>query len=354
MNASPKILIIRLSSLGDILHALPALADLRATFPNAKIDWLVGQKARFLLSAVQGLDGIHALDTSALPRFPFDRSAWARSWDLIRSLRSRRYDYSIDFQGLLKTAFLGFLSGAGHRLGFSGDLVREPPAHWFYHRTLKKPENQCHVLELNRRLAGLAGAHAGSPMPDFLIPEEDSHHVNSLLKREQLRDFVIINPGGGWPTKRWNPARYGALAARIESELGLPVVVTTGPGEEDFYKTITEHCGASAPRHFTLSFLQLVPLLKRARLFVGGDTGPLHLACALGTATVGIFGPTSPVRNGPWKDGDEAMTHTLKCSFCYGRSCPTNNECMDISVDEVFEAVLRRLEHMGGWPVASP
>jgi lipopolysaccharide heptosyltransferase I len=356
MIASPKILIIRLSSLGDILHALPALGDLRAAFPNAKIDWLVGQKAKFLLSAVKGIDEIHTLHANGLKRFSLGRSAWGGFVSLIRDLKSRRYDCAIDFQGLLKTALLGFLSGADERLGFSRGLVREPPAHWFYHRTLNRPERQCHVLELNRRLAGLAGANADSPMPELITSAEDSRFVDSLLEKEQLRDFAIINPGGGWPTKRWRPERYGALTARIEMELGLPVAVTTGPGEESFYRMIAERCGADAlrPRHFALTFLQLMPLMKRARVFVGGDTGPLHLACALGTATVGIFGPTSPVRNGPWKDDDEAVAHTLDCSFCYGRRCPTNNECMDISVDEVFEAVRRRLERSGGLPVARP
>ena len=354
MNSSPKILIIRLSSLGDILHALPAFADLRASYPKAKIDWLVGEKAKFLLSAVGGIDEIHTLDTESLLQFPLDRSAWSRLRDLIRSLRSREYDYAIDFQGLIKTAFAGFLSGASQRLGFSRNLVRERPAHWFYHRKLAKPEEACHVVALNRKLAELAGARPGPPLPELLISSEDRRYVDSLLTREQLSDFVVLNPGGGWPTKRWNPEYYGALANRIRRELKLPVVVITGPGEEGFYRGIAENCEAPVPHHLTLSFLQLVPLLEKARLLVGGDTGPWHLACALETATVGIFGPTSPVRNGPWKDGDEVVVHRLQCSFCYGRSCPTNNECMDISVDEVFEAVIRRLKHAGGFPVAHP
>ncbi len=352
MNAAPKILIIRLSSLGDILHALPAFADLRASFPKARIDWLVGQKASFLLSAVGGIDEIHILDTSTLLQFPGDRSAWERLWNLIRHLRSLRYDYSIDFQALLKTAFLGFLSGSEFRLGFSKSLVRESPAHWFYHQTLQKPGKECHVLEMNRMLAELAGARRAFSLPAFVVSENDSHYVNSLLEKERLMDFIVINPGGGWPTKRWNPERYGALASRINRDLGLPVVVATGPGEENHYKQIARHCAAPAPLHFELSFLQLIPLLKKARLFVGGDTGPFHLACALETATVGIFGPTSPVRNGSWTNVDEVAVHKLECSFCYGRTCPTNNECMDISVDEVFEAVTRRLQKTGGVPNA--
>jgi heptosyltransferase I len=346
MRASPKILIIRLSSLGDILHTLPAFADLRASFPEAQIDWLVARRFKFLLSTVAGIDSLHELDTHELLRLPPNRSAWRRHRDLIRELRIQRYDYSLDFQGLLKTAFLGFLSGSKARLGFSKALVREVPAHWFYHRTLDKPSKEVHVLELNRRLSSLAGAHAASSRCDFIVPEADLICVDSLLRQNQLKDFIIINPGGGWPTKRWSPERYGMLAKRVREELGFSVVVTTGPGEEALYQAIAEKCESAL--HFPVPFLQLIPLLKKARLFIGGDTGPFHLACAVNTAVVGIFGPTSPVRNGPWQDGEETVIHNLPCGDCYGRTCSVDNTCMDIAVDEVFAAVIRRLGHGGG------
>jgi len=339
MSASPGILIIRLSSLGDILHALPAFADLRASFPNSKIDWLVSEKHKSLLSAVRGIDAIRTLGAKAYGDFPL------RS--LIRDLRSQHYDYAIDFQGLLKTAALSFLSGARTRLGFSRGLVREYPAHWFYNRTQPKPQGQFHVLQLNRMLAGLTGAVPVSAPLEFCVPESDSRLVASMLRKEQLTDYVVINPGGGWPTKRWSLQKYGDLTKKIAVELGLPVVLTTGPGEETYYQAIADHCGSVQPRHFPISFLQLIPLYQKAHLIVGGDTGPFHLACALGAPVVGIFGPTSPVRNGPWRSEDDVVAHTLPCSFCYGRSCPTKNECMDISVDEVFAAVVRRLAKAG-------
>jgi len=334
MSPSPGILILRLSSLGDILHTLPAFADLRSAFPKSKIDWLVSGKHRFLVSAVRGIDSVRVLESAGhLPR-------------LVRDLRRQRYDFCIDFQGLLKSAALGFMSGARTRLGFSRSLAREFPAHWFYTRTLPDPQKPIHVLQLNRMLAGMAGAVPVQALPDFFVPGEDASFVESLLRRENLADFLVINPGGGWPTKRWSAQRYGNLADKIAAELGLPVVVTTGPGEEALYQAIAASCCASLPRHFPVSFLQLIPLFKRTRLVIGGDTGPFHLACALGTPVVGIFGPTSPARNGSWRSGDEVVAHTLPCSYCYGRTCPTANECMDISVDEVFAAVVRRLANV--------
>jgi heptosyltransferase I len=343
MNSPPKILVIRLSSLGDILHVLPAVNALRSTFPDATIDWLAANKSELLLTAVRGIDTIHLLDTHTLLRSPFDRSVWREFSSVLRGLRAQHYDFTLDFQGLLKTAFLGLMAGARTRIGFSGELVRERPAHWFYHRALQKPPRPVHVLDLNQRLAELAGASALPAPIDFSVPAEDYRHIDALLNKARIKDFIVLNPGGGWSTKRWDPANYGNLARHIQEKLDMPVVVTTGPGEQKFFETIAQLCGERPPFHFPVSFLQLIPLLKEARLFVGGDTGPFHLACALGTPVVGIFGPTSPVRNGPWKSGEEALHHVLPCSDCYGRTCPTKNECMDIGVEEVFSAVIRRL-----------
>jgi len=347
MSRSPGILIIRLSSLGDILHTLPAFSDLRTTFPNAKIDWLVSEQCKFLLKAIRGIDALHVLDTKALQRSWGNRGAWSRIWTGMRGLRQQHYDISIDFQGLLKTALTSSLSGAGKRFGFGRELVREFPSHWFYHQTLAKPSVQVHVLELNRMLAALAGAERSRAVCEFDISEEDRNTVDTALKEMEVDRFIVLNPGGGWYTKRWSPERYGTLALRIQNELGFQVVVTTGPGEEQLYNAIAAHCPGAPPLHLSVSFLQLVPLLQKARIFVGGDTGPFHLACALRIPVVGILGPTSPIRNGPWRETDQVVAHTLHCSFCYGRTCDTNNECMNIAVDEVFSAIMRRLEIHG-------
>jgi len=343
-----RILLVRLSSLGDILHALPALRSLRSAFPEARIDWLVEQKMKFLLRAVPGIDEIQAVDTRTWRKRPWSIKAAADFWELVRRLRARKYDLALDFQGLLKTGLLSYLSGAKCRFGFSRQLVRERPAHWFYNRTLDKPHADVNVVRLNLALAQAAGGHEVSLISPLQTTEEDCRTIETLLGKEQLSSYAIINPGGGWATKRWNPARYGQLAARVQGELDLAVAVTTGPDEEHLYQEIRKHCGNCAPRHFPVSFSQLIPLCLKASLFIGGDTGPFHLACALGTPVVGIFGPTSPQRNGPISGNDESVVRVLPCSFCYGRACPTQNECMDISVDEVFEAVARRLARAGG------
>jgi lipopolysaccharide heptosyltransferase I len=343
MSLSPKILIIRLSSLGDILHVIPAFSALRAKFPGSSIQWLAAKKSEFLVRSIRGIDTIHILDTEALTRTPFDGSAWNGFWSVIRRLRAERFDIGIDFQGLLKTSIIGLLSGSKTRIGFAKEIVRERPSHWFYQRTLEKPANPIHIVEQNQMLAALAGADPVDMSVDLTVPISDSLHIDSLLSRAQLERYVVLNPGGGWATKCWAPDRYGKLAQRIQRGLGMPVIVTTGPGEEGLYRKIAEACGDPVPSHFPVSFIQLIPLYKKAHLFIGGDTGPFHLACALGTPVVGIFGPTSPVRNGPWNKNDVVLHHALQCSNCYGRTCPAGNECMNIDTDEVFSAVTRRL-----------
>jgi heptosyltransferase I len=344
MNASQKILIIRLSSLGDILHTFPAFTSLRTAFPDAQIDWLIERRMEFLLSAVQGINDILSINTRYIKHNPLSYAAWRDARQVIAAIRMQHYDISLDFQGLLKTGFLSLFSDAKIRFGFSKRLVREYPAHWFYHRKLDSANNRMHVVELNLLLAQMAGGIPSPPLTELRARQEDVQSIDALLSTERLSTFVVINPGGGWPTKMWEPLRYGLLAARIQKEMHLPVVVTTGPGEESLFAAIAQACGSPPPRHFQLSFLQLIPLLRRARLLIGGDTGPFHLACALGTPVVGIFGPTSPVRNGPWNRADESVVHLLPCSFCNGRTCPTQIECMDIQIDEVFQSVVKRLD----------
>jgi heptosyltransferase I len=343
MNAPSKILIIRLSALGDILHALPAFANLKASFPNAQIDWLVAHKTKFLLSSVQGIHSLHILDTSRLLKIPPNKESWLKLGRLIRTIRAQKYDLAIDFQGLMKSALLCALSGAKVRLGFSRELVRECPAHWFYQKTLAKPNAQIHITELNQMLAELSGACRVPYHHEFIVSDADVIHVESLLKQNHLDNFIVLNPGGGWTTKIWSAEKYGALAEKIQSELHMQVIITTGPGEEPLYRTIAENCRTTAPYHLPVSFLQLIPLLSKAHLFIGGDTGPFHLACALNMPVVGIFGPTSPVRNGPWHSREEVVTQSMKCAPCYGRSCRVAAQCMDIPVDVVFSAIVRRL-----------
>ncbi len=344
MSQPKRILIIRLSSFGDILHTLPAFDSLRRAFPAARIDWLVEQRVQSILRTVEGIDQILTLDTESLRKHPWSLPLWRDCISFIADLRRRHYDLAIDFQGLIKTGFLAFVSGAKDRVGFGKQLVREKPAHWFYHRGADGGPARAHIARLNSMLAEFAGGVSSERLVPLRAEAADSELVQERLAAEGVSSYIIINPGGGWSTKLWHPTKFAALADRIEAELRLRVLVTTGPGEGILYDQISLHCKRRPPLHLKLTFNQLIPLCIGARVLVAGDTGPFHLACALGTPVVGIFGPTSPIRNGPLSSEDEAVHRTLPCSFCHSRTCPTQNECMDISVSEVFAAVQRRLD----------
>lgn len=344
MSEPERILIIRLSSLGDILHALPACQAVRHARPQARIDWLVEKSNAFLLSAVGGIDEVVSIDMRTLRRAPWNPGAWRSLVSSLAALRAKKYDLALDFQGLVKTGLLAWCSGARLRFGFSRQYVRERAAALFYNRPFAPPRGSMHVIEMNLMLARAAGVARAAAAVEFRENPEDARAVAALLEKEKLSVFAVINPGGGWPTKRWPPARYAALADRMGRELQLRVAVTTGPGEAAIYDEIAGHCTGPPPAHLQVPFLQLIPLFARARLVIGGDTGPFHLACALGRPVVGIFGPTSPERNGPYGNPARVVCRRLHCSFCYGRSCPTRNECMEIGVDEVFEAVRQCLD----------
>ncbi len=343
MDRPERILVIRLSSLGDILHALPAVAALRASFPTARIDWLAEERMRFLVSSAADADEVVTVNLSLPKQRPLAVRSWRPLWQTLRQLRRRRYDVAIDFQGLAKTALLGLASGARRRVGFAPSLVRERPAHWFYTSRVEPAPGVKHVVALNRLLARAAGAGENGAALRLSVPPECEQEAERALAPIGNAAFVILNPGGGWPTKRWPAERFAGLARMILARLGMEVMITTGPGEEELWHRI---CAAVPGRihHGDVSFLGLVPLVRRASLMVAGDTGPYHLACALGTPTVGIFGPTDPERNGPWSARDVSVVRRLACSFCYGRSCPKAAECMDIPVEEVYQAVVRRLE----------
>lgn len=344
MSEPERILIIRLSSLGDILHALPAYQAVRRARPQARIDWLVEKSNAFLLSAVGGIDEVISLDTRALRKAPWNPGAWRSLGSSLKSVRSKRYDLALDFQGLIKTGLLAWCSRARLRFGFSREYVRERAACRFYNRPFAPPRGITHVIETNVMLARAAGIAGAAGTVEFRENPEDVRAVAALLEKEKLSVFAVINPGGGWPTKRWQPTRYAALADRMERELQLRVAVTTGPGEAAIYDEIAGRCKGPPPVHLQVSFLQLIPLFARARLVIGGDTGPFHLACAVGRPVVGIYGPTCPARNGPYMNPGRVVCRRLPCSFCYGRSCPTRNECMEIGVDEVFQAVRQCLD----------
>jgi lipopolysaccharide heptosyltransferase I len=333
-----SILIVRLGALGDLVHALPAVAALRSAWPDARIDWLVDGRYAALLELVPVINRIIVVGgRTGQPWLP-----------VIRSLRRVRYDLAIDLQGLLKSAALARLAGGRETVGFIAGQLREPLAGVFYTRRVPADDSG-HVVRKNLSLVealGVAAPEVTCPLRTTASPAPDQ--ARRLLQIDAARPFAVINPGAGWPNKRWPPDRYGALAAHLLRRHGLSSIVTWGPGEQALAADVvaaSEGAAAVAPR---TSVADLVELVRAAAIFIAGDTGPVQLACAVGTPVLGVFGPTNPLRNGPWNAGDAWVSRFDDCECHHKRRCRRETPCINtITVRELTDALDRRIGRGG-------
>jgi lipopolysaccharide heptosyltransferase I len=319
-----RLLIVRLGALGDIVHALPAFAACRRAWPAARIDWLVESRHRAVLGLVRGLDRVVEIDTSA---------ALAAVPSRMRDVRAARYEVALDLQGLIKSAVLARWSGAARVVGFERPALREPVAALAYTET-HPVHDAGHVVQKNLALAAAIGADASRvefpfDVPDAAVPAEP---------------YAILNAGAGWPNKRWPPDRFAALAAWLHRRHGLRSLVLWGPGEHDVATAIAGASGGAATPAPQTTIGDVLALARGARLFVSGDTGPVHLAAAVGTPIVGLYGPTSPARNGPFAPEDVCVSRFETCVCHHERRCRRATPCIDeIALADVQDAVARRL-----------
>jgi len=331
-----NILIVRLGALGDIVHAVPAAAALRQAFPDARVDWLVESKHRPIVDLVTCIDRV----------VPLERPSVAGWLDVSRRMQEIQYDVAIDFQGLMKSAVLARASGAPRVIGFSIWHLREKAARPFYseiHRDTPT-ERADHVVRQNLALLQNLG------VDDLTIrfPFAEVHSDALAEIRTTLGDnrpFALINPGAAWPNKRWPPERFGEVAAFLREIRDLPSVVLWGPGEEGLAGAVVERSDGAARVAPATRIGDLLALSRAASLMISGDTGPLHLAAAVGTPTVSLFGPTDPQRNGPWSADDVAVSRYGSCGCHYERRCRKSAWCLEtIDVAEVTAAVQQRFQ----------
>ena len=326
-----NILIVRLGALGDVVHAIPAAAALRRAFPSAQIDWLVEAKHRAIVDLVSVVDRTVAIEH---PTF----QGWSAA---VRALRGTRYDLAIDLQGLLKSAVLARASGAARVVGFSIWHLREKTARPFY-SDVREAEGG-HVIASNLRLLEAAGVH--DTAISFPLRAVPSPAVDALRARigSDAR-FALINPGAAWPNKRWPPDRFGQIAAFVQEACGLTPVVLWGPGEEVLAKGVIDASAGRAVLAPPSSIGDLPALARAAAVVVSGDTGPLHIATAVGTPVVALFGPTDPARNGPYDAADVTVSRYETCGCRYDRRCHHSPWCLaDVSVAEVCAAIQQRM-----------
>lgn len=329
--AEPRFLLVRLGSLGDVIHALPSAAALRDTFPGARIDWVVEGKWGRLLKGNPDVTNVVVLDRGKRGGF---RAA-------VRQLRSAAYTCAIDFQALYKSALLAFASGAPRRIGFKSSYAREGLAAALY--TDRLNPRGAHKVDHNFTLAACAGAREMKPRFPLVIEPEDKERVARELSGKGIGDFFVLNPGGGWLSKCWPASRYGELHGKIAERFGWRGVITFGPGEENLARQVAFAAGTSAPVAIPLGLGPLMALLRSAKFVVSADTGPLHLAAALGAPIVGLYGPTDPSRNGPYGSRDVIVRNPHASLTTYGREAFYSPAMMSITVDQVLDAIEIRL-----------
>jgi len=333
----PRFLVVRLSSLGDIVHTFPAVAALRETFPQAEISWLTHPRWNLLVESSGIASRILAGDTKSLGGL----------LGVVSRIRREHFDAAVDYQGLWKSAGLPFLGGVKTRIGFSSETIREFGVPALYTNRVKT--STAHIVEQNGELSLAAGARKGTGNVTLRVPEQFEESNRARWKQAGLDRYIVLSPGGGWRSKSWPAERYGALCSKIYELSGIRCVINYGPGEESLAGLVQQSGGRARPLLFNEDLGSLMALLRKSVFLVGGDTGPLHLAAALNTAVVAIFGPTDPARNGPVSSDSSGtakriVLRSAKAGTTYQRGDRTHPSLLDIPVDDVFRATLPLLE----------
>ena len=330
-----RLLVVRLGAMGDILHALPGVTALRMAHPQWRIDWVVDPRWRALLTAggrdqgsgvsgqwtvdsgqwtgvreqrsgvrdqgsgIRGqkqplVDGIYFAPAKEWGRRPLRATTFREIRDLRRALRAAGYDAALDLQGAVRSAVIARMAGCGRVIG--EEAPREWAARWLFDERVKT--RGAHVIEQDVELASAVAADKLEPVKPLLPVDEEAERWCGKLLAERAERAVLMNPGAGWGAKRWPPERYAVVAQGLVDR-GFDVLVNTGPGEEPLAQVIVQATKCAA-RLLMPSLGHLLALMRRVELCIAGDSGPLHLACALGRPVVGIYGPTDPTRNGPF------------------------------------------------------
>jgi heptosyltransferase-1 len=298
--------IVRLSSLGDVVHALPLASALRRGFPGARLSWVAEEREAVLVDGHPDVDLVVRVDTRGWRRLLRRPAGLASAWRALararRELSGLGLDVAVDAQGLVKSGTIAAATGAPVRIGFAASRCREPASALFTNRRVIPPPAARHVVEQYLALLGPVGLGAGAP--EFRLPAwpAAARRVDQWLTERGLKPadrLVVVNPGGGRPEKLWPPAAFRAVAAGL-AETGRHVLVSWGPGERARADAVAAGLDPGVRLAPLTDIPELAALLRRAALVVAGDTGPLHLAAAAGAACLGLFGPTDADRNGPY------------------------------------------------------
>jgi heptosyltransferase-1 len=336
-NGPPRrVLIIKPSAIGDIVHAFPALARLRKHWPEARITWLVTPSCASLVENHPMIDEVILFDRNLLGHVWYSPAAVVNLVRFISDLRRRKFDLVVDFQGLLRSAWIALATGAPRRVGFAN--AREG-AVYFYTERVNCSWELDHAVERYLKITSALGCPESGVEFPFAVDDGDRDFVAGLVPRG--RRFAVLMPGTNWETKRWPVERFAGLVEPLRNRFGLETVVAGGPGDVELARQIPAQFDVTGK----LNLRQIIALLERAELVVANDTGPMHIAAALGRPLVAPYGPTSPRRTGPYGRMDSVIRLDLPCSPCLSRSC-SHRSCMQwLEIAPVIALAERQMTH---------
>lgn len=322
-RAPQRILIIKPSSLGDIVHGLPVLAALRRRFPDAYVAWLAARPFAPLLQGHPLLNEIIVFDRKHFGKMWFNPRSFVDFWRFVAGVRRRRFDWVIDLQGLFRSGFLAAASGASLRAGFSN--ARE--CGWIFYTKRVRATRNDHAVARNLALARAIDLPLAQP--EFPLPVHEGAMASAAAKLQAaagrpLDAYIAVLPGARWQSKQWPVAHVASLLDRLH-ERGHPAAVLLGaPDESPLAASIVAACRVAQPANLVgqTSLTELTALLQTAEHVVAMDSGPMHIAAALGRPLTAIFGPTNPHRTGPYTKAGRALQLDLPCVPCYRRTCP--------------------------------
>lgn len=343
-----KILIVKLSSIGDIVHTLPTLAAIRNALPNAEISWAAEKRAAEILRGNPFIKNLIEIDTRLLRKGKIVRDILPEAGRQIGELRKFKFDIALDFQGLWKSAAIAKLAKVKKVHGFAKLNLREPSSRFLLTKTVETPP-QTHIIRKNLILAEKT-LRIVVPKNNFEFPifTNENHKAEAeKIISEAGENFAILNPAGGWITKLWHAEKFGILADKLWEENGLISVITTAPNEKKLAEKVLANSKSRKVLLAQPSLKGFFELAKKTKIYVGGDTAPTHLAVAANAPIVGIFGPTEWWRNGSPSEADICVERNdIACrENCHRRTC-NKWICMDIEVETVFDAVQKRLKNI--------
>jgi lipopolysaccharide heptosyltransferase I len=332
-----RILLIKPSSLGDIVHAIPVVSAVKERWPKAQITWVVKRQWADLVECVEGVDRVWPLATTAM--------GWLHQ---VRALRAERFDLAVDLQGLFRSGALAGLSGAPERIGFANGREGSP---WFYSTRVPVPSPDMHAVDRYLLVAQALGASATRPPQfRFVVNDSDAMFVRHEFQRYGLsvdQSWIAVHISARWPTKRWPLESFAAVLDRLEKErLGPTVLIGASDDRTDVDRLRSLGTTAFIDLTGRVPLRCLPATLSKASIMITNDSGPMHIAAAFGVPVVAMFGPTSAARTGPYGKGHHVLSEAVPCSPCFSRVCrhSPHMECLyRIQPNQVVEAVRRLL-----------